>query len=213
MGSRVKRNRDKTINRMLDKKISVAEARRRYGGKFARKAATPNVVKAQQARGSAGLDAVLAGMAAELAPRRPVTEADILEAVRAPMAVPSPAKAEKRAGTGAPGRRETPQALKAAGEMQAQALMMYAAPRVPAMSSWTGAEREMWRLAHEHHDPREREAYRATLEKELAGPGQGAATNVGVLTWGSPGGGPGWQALMQPPAPGLRIAPPGTAGR
>ena len=92
--------------------------------------------------------------------------------------------------------------------------MMTAAPRVPPMSSWTPAQRGMWRLAHEHDDPRQREAYRADLEKSLASPERGPARSSRVLTWGTgPDGGSGWQPLMQPPAPGLRIAPPGTAAR
>ena len=127
------------------------------------------------------MDAVLAKMAAERAPRRPVTEADITEAIRAPMAVPSAAKSARAAR---PARRETPQqALKADGA-EAQATMMYAVPGMPPMSSWTPLQRELWRQAHEDHDPRVRSDAWAALEKELAGPRQEAVKTVRVLTWG-----------------------------
>lgn len=92
--------------------------------------------------------------------------------------------------------------------------MMYAVPGMPPMSSWTPLQRELWRQAHEDHDPRVRSDAWAALEKELAGPRQEAVKTVRVLTWGAgPGGGADWQPLTQAPVPGLRIAPPGMAGR
>lgn len=193
MGSRIKR-RNKAVNKMLAGKITVEEARRRAGGQSVRKAAGPGVAKAQQARGTAGMDAALAGLAAELSPRRPVTEADVRDAIRRPMVMPPAAKAARKARPPAAPRGESPQqVLKVLGDMQAQAAMI-AAPRVVPVSSWSPAQREMWRQAHEHYDPREREANRAALEKSLAGPEPAAARSVQVIAWGAgPDGTSGWQ--------------------
>ena len=53
MSSRVKKRRDKLARQALDKKISVAEAQRRAGGKYAkaaRKSAAAELTKMQRAR-------------------------------------------------------------------------------------------------------------------------------------------------------------------
>jgi len=49
-GQRKKRYRDKLARKALEGKISVPEAQRRAGGRYARKAAQADLVKAQQAR-------------------------------------------------------------------------------------------------------------------------------------------------------------------
>jgi hypothetical protein len=83
VSGQVKR-RNKTVNKMFAGKISVEEARRRAGGKFARKAAAPSVTKARQAPATPGIDGALARLAEQAAedPRQ------ALKAMRAQAAVP-----------------------------------------------------------------------------------------------------------------------------
>lgn len=187
----MKKHRDKLARQVIDGKIGVEEARRRLGGKGARKSAVPPVAKMQQAR------ADLAAEARLLAALRYSADPAVREAAEA-------AWSARATGGDHLLKGYRPQAADAAGP--------------PARAAyWTGKHRALLDQADNSPDPVAREAARQALVNEGMLPGDRddrvTAKSVRIARWGpGPDGKPGWQ-VPQAAAPGLQIAPPGTAGR
>ncbi len=209
MSSKIKKRRDKLARQALDKKITVAEAQRRAGGKYARKAAAADLAKSQQARADQ-LTKTMSRAADAFRAAQPLTQDDLIDAVRAPLAMPVITKA---AGP-QQARREDPQramaALKAAGALRADS------PVRPA--AWAGTDRELQRTADIHPDPREREAARQALAVKGVLPGapapREAAPAARALAWApGPDGTFAWRPMPEPGPLDFGIAVPGTAGR
>lgn len=209
MSSRVKKRRDRLARKAIAKKISVAEAQRRAGGKYARKAAQADLAKSQQAR--ADLLAKSMRQAGDaLRSAQPLTEDDLRAAAIAPM--PRPAV------TAAPGagqaRRRDPQ-------RDAMLLKSYRSPltEVPVAvpQHWTGIQQELLHQAEYGDDPFAREAARQALVNEGMLPGkrqEPVTRTVRGIAWApGPDGTFGWQPMAEPRPLDFGIAVPGTAGR
>lgn len=210
---KTKKLKRKLARRVLAGKITVDEARARLGRGVVQKSGVPALVKAQ---GISGVDAVLAGIAAQRVPRRPVTQADLISAINAPMIIlPAARPARSAKSAAAPKHREAPQVLKSA-----QSPAPAGAPPRWAQQ-WTGTQAALWRQHQDHADPAAREAAYADLIRQgmipTVEPVRRKPQEPRALGWGTgPDGQPGWQQPQQPQQaqqPGLRIAPPGTAGR
>lgn len=213
MSSRVKKRRDKLVRKMFEGTISEDEARRRAGGKYARKAAQADLVKMQRAQAEKRAQADhLTGMvkeafAAVLKSAGPLTEDDLRAAASAPM--PRPAV------TAAPGaakvRRRDPQrdAMLLKSHQAREAEVPAAAPQ-----QWTGVQKALRHQAEYGDDPFAREAARQALVNEgmLPGTPQEPAVKTARGTVWAPGadGTFGWQPMPEPRPLDFGIVPPRT---
>jgi hypothetical protein len=191
VSSRIKKQRDKMARKVIDKKISVAEGQRRAGGKYARKAASADLVKMQRAQ--AGQAAETMRQAADaLRSARPVTDDDLLDAVRTPMPRSPLGKA---AGAGQVPREDPQRAAAPLKSRRSPGAETPPAPPVPPVH-WAPIDLELLHRAEYHDDPAERETARKYLVNKgmLWGepePDRSGTAATQTVIW-TPGNGPGF---------------------
>ena len=145
--------------------MTVTEAQARLGRDLARKSGFAPVIKAARAQGRAAGEAewltAMTEAAAAVRSARPVTEQDVMDAIRRPMPRPAVTKAA------VPVPREHPaEVLKALKS----AAMGAPVPIRPA-HYWTGIDLGLLRESQENPDPLARENARAALAARIDGKG------------------------------------------